>query len=53
MGTKTTEKTPFFARYLEGQLKVKSGVRAGKKKKPEITTMKFPSDSDEGGLVKL
>lgn len=33
-------KKPFFARFLEGQGQVKTGLRAG-------ATLKYPSDFDE------
>jgi hypothetical protein len=33
-------KKPFFARFLEGQGQVKTGLRAG-------ATLKYPSDWDE------
>lgn len=45
-----TEETPFFARFLEGQLgdedlnEVAGGGRTGQ-------TLKFPSDKDEGFAV--
>jgi hypothetical protein len=41
-----SKRSPFFARFLEGQrdLKVKSGIKAGR---PNYT-MKYPSDGDEG-----
>ena len=39
-------RSPFFARFLEGQEfpRVKSNVKAGKKQ-----TLKYPSDNEEGG----
>jgi len=43
-------KRPFFARFLEGQLRVKTGLRAGGETKPRLDldqTMKAPSDNDE------
>lgn len=47
---------PFFARFLEGQVKVKAGVKAGKPVLGEITTstnadqaqtMRYPSDRED------
>ncbi len=41
------KKTPFFARFLEGQEhpEVKTDVKAGKG--PPFVTLKWPSDDDE------
>ncbi|WP_437925749.1 microviridin/marinostatin family tricyclic proteinase inhibitor [Sorangium sp. So ce291] len=36
---------PFFARFLEDQKRVRTGVKAGK----PAQTLKFPSDSEDGG----
>ena len=48
---------PFFARFLEGQIKVKAGVKAGivigsrSAEGKGAVTLKFPSDSDEAGAA--
>jgi hypothetical protein len=44
--TETKARSPFFARFLEGQEfpRVKSNVKAGRKH-----TLKYPSDNEEGG----
>ncbi|WP_437325021.1 microviridin/marinostatin family tricyclic proteinase inhibitor [Sorangium sp. So ce381] len=55
-----TETVPFFARYLEDQKRIRTGVKAGgsylSKKYPsdgdEDVTMKYPSDGDEELAVK-
>ncbi|WP_437711088.1 microviridin/marinostatin family tricyclic proteinase inhibitor [Sorangium sp. So ce448] len=55
-----TETVPFFARYLEDQKRIRTGVKAGgchlTKKYPsdgdEDVTMKYPSDGDEELAVK-
>ncbi|XXT17613.1 microviridin/marinostatin family tricyclic proteinase inhibitor [Sorangium sp. So ce429] len=39
------EAVPFFARFLEDQKRVRTGVKAGK----PATTLKFPSDGEDGG----
>jgi hypothetical protein len=46
------KKTPFFARYLEGQEhpEVKTDVKAGKG--PPFVTLKYPSDVDEDVTLK-
>ena len=47
-----SEAVPFFARFLEGQGSEElsdeemQAIAGGKKK--DVTTMKYPSDSDEG-----
>ncbi|WP_438005490.1 microviridin/marinostatin family tricyclic proteinase inhibitor [Sorangium sp. So ce321] len=47
-----TEQVPFFARFLEDQKRIRTGVKAGATKKypsdsDEYTTMKYPSDGDD------
>ncbi|AUX25834.1 hypothetical protein SOCEGT47_063870 [Sorangium cellulosum] len=42
------EAKPFFARFLEDQKRVRTGVKAGR----GITTLKHPSDSDESQTMK-
>ncbi len=50
-----SEQVPFFARFLEDQKRIRTGVKAGggfaTKKYPsdsdEVTTMKYPSDGDD------
>ena len=39
------EQVPFFARFLEDQKRVRTGVKAG----GCATTLKFPSDNEDGG----
>ncbi|WP_438015784.1 microviridin/marinostatin family tricyclic proteinase inhibitor [Sorangium sp. So ce315] len=39
------EEVPFFARFLEDQKRVRTGVKAGKL----YTTLKYPSDNEDGG----
>ena len=39
------EAVPFFARFLEDQKRVRTGVKAGK----PAQTLKYPSDSEDGG----
>ncbi|WP_438024308.1 microviridin/marinostatin family tricyclic proteinase inhibitor [Sorangium sp. So ce233] len=39
------EVVPFFARFLEDQKRVRTGVKAGK----QATTLKYPSDNEDGG----
>ncbi|WP_437777415.1 microviridin/marinostatin family tricyclic proteinase inhibitor [Sorangium sp. So ce1097] len=39
------EEVPFFARFLEDQKRVRTGVKAGK----PYTTLKYPSDNEDGG----
>ncbi|MGK3968655.1 microviridin/marinostatin family tricyclic proteinase inhibitor [Sorangium sp. So ce118] len=39
------EAVPFFARFLEDQKRVRTGVKAGK----PATTLKYPSDNEDGG----
>ncbi|MGK3999893.1 microviridin/marinostatin family tricyclic proteinase inhibitor [Sorangium sp. So ce1024] len=39
------EEVPFFARFLEDQKRVRTGVKAGK----PYTTLKYPSDKEDGG----
>ncbi|WP_434043075.1 MULTISPECIES: microviridin/marinostatin family tricyclic proteinase inhibitor [Sorangium] len=39
------EAVPFFARFLEDQKRVRTGVKAGK----AATTLKYPSDNEDGG----
>ncbi|KYF96170.1 microviridin/marinostatin family tricyclic proteinase inhibitor [Sorangium sp. So ce296] len=39
------EQVPFFARFLEDQKRVRTGVKAG----GCVTTMKFPSDGEDTG----
>ncbi|WP_437286320.1 microviridin/marinostatin family tricyclic proteinase inhibitor [Sorangium sp. So ce406] len=39
------EEVPFFARFLEDQKRVRTGVKAGK----PAQTMKYPSDNEDGG----
>ena len=43
---KDAEAVPFFARFLEDQQRVRTGVKAGK---PAATTLKYPSDNEDGG----
>ncbi|MGK3999894.1 microviridin/marinostatin family tricyclic proteinase inhibitor [Sorangium sp. So ce1024] len=43
--TEQTEQVPFFARFLEDQKRVRTGVKAGKL----YTTLKYPSDKEDGG----
>ncbi|WP_437777414.1 microviridin/marinostatin family tricyclic proteinase inhibitor [Sorangium sp. So ce1097] len=43
--TEQTEQVPFFARFLEDQKRVRTGVKAG----GGPVTMKFPSDQEDGG----
>lgn len=43
------EAEPFFARFLENQNRVRTGVKAGK---VPPTTAKFPSDRDESTTLK-
>jgi hypothetical protein len=40
------EAVPFFARFLEDQKRVRTGVKAGR---PPFQTMKYPSDQEDGG----
>ncbi|WP_438015783.1 microviridin/marinostatin family tricyclic proteinase inhibitor [Sorangium sp. So ce315] len=40
-----TEQVPFFARFLEDQKRVRTGVKAG----GGPVTMKYPSDQEDGG----
>ncbi|XXX74932.1 microviridin/marinostatin family tricyclic proteinase inhibitor [Sorangium sp. So ce134] len=40
-----TEQVPFFARFLEDQKRVRTGVKAG----GGATTLKYPSDNEDGG----
>ncbi|AUX36455.1 MULTISPECIES: microviridin/marinostatin family tricyclic proteinase inhibitor [Sorangium] len=40
-----TEQVPFFARFLEDQKRVRTGVKAG----GCVTTLKFPSDGEDIG----
>ncbi|WP_437732178.1 microviridin/marinostatin family tricyclic proteinase inhibitor [Sorangium sp. So ce1335] len=40
-----TEQVPFFARFLEDQKRVRTGVKAG----GGYTTMKYPSDKEDDG----
>ncbi|HTN83551.1 MAG TPA: microviridin/marinostatin family tricyclic proteinase inhibitor [Sorangium sp.] len=42
---KDAEAVPFFARFLEDQKRVRTGVKAGK----PATTLKYPSDREDGG----
>ncbi|HEX6201838.1 MAG TPA: microviridin/marinostatin family tricyclic proteinase inhibitor [Thermoanaerobaculia bacterium] len=42
-------KQPFFARFLEEQGRVRTGVRAGGG--PPFHTLKYPSDNDEGDVT--
>lgn len=42
------EAVPFFARFLEDQKRVRTGVKAGGR----ITTLKYPSDKDEYQTLK-
>ena len=52
-----SKRTPFFARFLEGQQfpRVKSDLKAGRPPGPtlpdsdQLVTQKYPSDDDEGG----
>lgn len=53
------ENVPFFARFLETQPRVRTGVQAGSRyvtlKYPSDAdenayTLKYPSDGDEGGI---
>jgi hypothetical protein len=50
-------KTPFFARYLEGQTypQVKSDLKAGFGPGFPVVTLKYPSDNEDGrpGYVTL
>lgn len=39
------EAVPFFARFLEDQKRVRTGVKAG----AVYTTLKYPSDNEDGG----
>lgn len=39
---------PFFARFLEAQGGVKTGVRSGKATRPIAVTLKYPSDHEDG-----
>ncbi|WP_437632052.1 microviridin/marinostatin family tricyclic proteinase inhibitor [Sorangium sp. So ce854] len=43
--TEQTEQVPFFARFLEDQKRVRTGVKAG----GGPVTMKYPSDQEDGG----
>ncbi|WP_437936072.1 microviridin/marinostatin family tricyclic proteinase inhibitor [Sorangium sp. So ce341] len=43
-----TEQVPFFARFLEDQKRVRTGVKAG----GIVTTLKYPSDKDEDVTLK-
>ncbi|KYF64834.1 hypothetical protein BE11_04675 [Sorangium cellulosum] len=43
--TEQTEQVPFFARFLEDQKRVRTGVKAG----GGPVTMKYPSDNEDGG----
>ncbi|KYF51057.1 hypothetical protein BE08_22225 [Sorangium cellulosum] len=40
------EEVPFFARFLEDQKRVRTGVKAGK----PATTLKYPSDNEDGPI---
>ncbi|HTN83549.1 MAG TPA: microviridin/marinostatin family tricyclic proteinase inhibitor [Sorangium sp.] len=40
-----TEQVPFFARFLEDQKRIRTGVKAG----GGVTTLKYPSDNEDGG----
>ncbi|MGK4002055.1 microviridin/marinostatin family tricyclic proteinase inhibitor [Sorangium sp. So ce1036] len=40
-----SEAVPFFARYLEDQKRVRTGVKAG----GVATTLKYPSDGEDPG----
>ncbi|CAN97343.1 hypothetical protein predicted by Glimmer/Critica [Sorangium cellulosum So ce56] len=40
------EAVPFFARFLEDQKRVRTGVKAGR---PPFQTLKYPSDQEDGG----
>ncbi|MGK3985440.1 microviridin/marinostatin family tricyclic proteinase inhibitor [Sorangium sp. So ce136] len=42
---KDAEAVPFFARFLEDQKRVRTGVKAGK----PAQTLKYPSDNEDGG----
>ncbi|WP_438005491.1 microviridin/marinostatin family tricyclic proteinase inhibitor [Sorangium sp. So ce321] len=42
---KDAEAVPFFARFLEDQKRVRTGVKAG----GPVTTLKYPSDGEDGG----
>ncbi|XXT17612.1 microviridin/marinostatin family tricyclic proteinase inhibitor [Sorangium sp. So ce429] len=52
------EQVPFFARFLEDQKRIRTGVKAGATKKypsdsdEGATTMKHPSDGDDDLLLK-
>lgn len=52
------EQVPFFARFLEDQQRIRTGVKAGATRKypsdsdEGATTMKYPSDNDEDGPLK-
>ncbi|WP_437503281.1 microviridin/marinostatin family tricyclic proteinase inhibitor [Sorangium sp. So ce1099] len=39
------EQVPFFARFLEDQKRIRTGVKAG----GGATTLKYPSDNEDGG----
>ncbi|WP_437575620.1 microviridin/marinostatin family tricyclic proteinase inhibitor [Sorangium sp. So ce887] len=41
------EAVPFFARFLEDQKRVRTGVKAGK---PTAQTLKYPSDQEDGPI---
>ncbi|WP_437895092.1 microviridin/marinostatin family tricyclic proteinase inhibitor [Sorangium sp. So ce124] len=43
-----TETVPFFARYLEDQKRIRTGVKAG----GIYQTLKYPSDRDEDVTLK-
>ncbi|WP_437974558.1 microviridin/marinostatin family tricyclic proteinase inhibitor [Sorangium sp. So ce295] len=59
--TEQAETVPFFARYLEDQKRIRTGVKAGgciqqtlkyPSDRDENVTMKYPSDGDEDLAVK-
>ena len=52
---KNQKQVPFFAKFLEKQLKEDSDLKGGKITKPKLDifhTLKYPSDSDENQTMK-
>lgn len=49
---KKNVKTPFFAKFLENQVKEENLTNAKGGKEPIFQTMKYPSDSDEYQTMK-
>jgi len=52
---KDQKQVPFFAKFLEKQIKEENGVKGGKITKPKLDifhTLKYPSDSDEDQTMK-